>query len=183
MNEQVVDFETLVRLVLKLTGLVLMIYGALMLTSYIPGIWNSLDDFGSPMLSLSFAVPPGLLVLFGLFLWLFPKPVTNIIVLRGSGNSADEGARWTHSIELIGMRLLGLWVGYRAVSDLIYNIFFYMGRVELPPGMESSNEMVAVIAATLVELALGIVLIFGARPIRDAIHRTRYGGLGIDKRD
>jgi len=175
-----VDARGLVRLALKLVGLGLVIYALVMLATYAP--MTVLGIFAEDMAPnwLMMTSPPLMILLFGVFLWLFPSPVTNTLFRAAEGRQ-DKTPDWAAKLEVIGVALLGLWLLFRALSDLVYHLVTLRARAQaVSYGMEYS-EFGAYFVATLVELAFALFLLFGARGIVRLLHQVRYGGLGSEK--
>lgn len=178
MSDYVIDFRSVVRLVLKLGGLALMIYGLVAFASFAP-IFFTRGDSNFAMDAVGFMTAPLITTLFGLFLWLFPSPVSNTLIRKG-GAAGQEQQIWTSQLEVIGVGLLGLWLLYRGLSDLVYHLVTYGTRAQ-STGLyaDGYSEFPAYMVATIAELVVAVFLIFGARGIVRLLRQVRYGGLGI----
>lgn len=72
----VVDLNGLMWIVLKLSGLALAVYGAVMLSGFLIVSVERLDL----LQRLLFACQPTIVLVAALFLWLFPAPVTKTLI-------------------------------------------------------------------------------------------------------
>lgn len=176
MTEEVVDLEGVVRLGLKLIGLGLVVYGAVTLPGYVTSLASG-GGFGTfPMQAMAFLTGPVLAVMFGLFLWLFPSPVVNTVIHKRKVMS-DGNQDWSGRLEVVGMSLLGVWLLYRAVSDLVFHSLMHFQQAGSLAHAEGFSELGAALGATLVEFVLALFLLFGARGISRFVRRLRYGGI------
>lgn len=178
-NGVAIDFNGLVRVVLKLSGLALAVYGAVTLVSYSPMILTASDG----VQLLAFMSAPAVFMAAGIFLWLFPAPAANTVI-RGDGAGA-ETRLWADRLIEAGCILIGLWWLIRAVSDLVYNVLDKWARDSSPDymqgyGGQGDSEFVALMVATGVELVLAVVLIIGSRGVVGVIRSVRRGGLALD---
>lgn len=180
MTEYIIDYRSIVRLILKLTGIALMVYGVVHLASSAPFFLSFISNSETPYQSTMMLIPPLIIIIFGLILWLFPAPVTNTLLQKGTAED-DANQTWPAKLERIGISLLGLWLLYRAISDLVYHLMVYRAQHNSPLFPSGYSEFPAYMTATLVELVFALFLIFGARGISRLLHQLRYGGLGIEK--
>lgn len=180
MTEYIIDYRSIVRLILKLTGIVLMVYGVVLLASWLPTALLFISDSEPPFQDIVMLSSPLIVVIVGLILWLYPAPVTNTLLQKGTAED-DANQTWPAKLERIGISLLGLWLLYRAISDLIYRLMVYRARQDSPLYPSGYSEFPAYMTATLAELVFALFLIFGARGISRLLHKLRYGGLGIEK--
>ena len=173
-----IDLRSIVRLVLKLSGLVMVIWGLVTVISFVPVVFPLSEvSMGRDALYVLFS--PLVMVAFGLFLWLFPAPVTNTVFRKDSKDSAAE-PRWAAELQVVGVSLLGLWLLYRAISDLVYHLMVYRTRTQSTDFYtDGYTEFPAFMVATLVEFVVAVFLLFGARGIVRVLRQVRYGGLGV----
>ena len=173
-----IDLRSIVRLVLKLSGLVMVIWGLVTVISFVPVVFPLSEvSMGRDALYVLFS--PLVMVAFGLFLWLFPAPVTNTVFRKDSKDSAAE-PRWAAELQVVGVSLLGLWLLYRAISDLVYHLMVYRTRTQSTDFYtDGYTEFPAFMVATLVEFVVAAFLLFGARGIVHVLRKVRYGGLGV----
>ena len=178
MSDDVIDFRTIVRLVLKLSGLVMVIWGLVTVISFVPVLFP-LSEVSMGRDALYVVFSPLVMVAFGLFLWLFPAPVTNTVFRKGTKDSAAE-PRWAAELQVVGVSLLGLWLLYRAISDLVYHLMVYRARTQSTDFYtDGYTEFPAFMVATLVEFVVAVFFLFGARGIVRVLRQVRYGGLGV----
>lgn len=179
MTEYIIDYRSIVRLILKLTGIALMIYGVVSFVGVVPMVLL-ISNSEPPFQSLLVLIPSFITITFGLILWLYPAPVTNTLLQKGTAED-DANQTWPAKLERIGISLLGLWLLYRAIPDLIYHLMVYRAQQDSPLYPSGYSEFPAYMTATLAELVFALFLIFGARGISRLLHKLRYGGLGIEK--
>ncbi|WP_147307714.1 hypothetical protein [Wenzhouxiangella sediminis] len=170
------DFDGLVRVVLKLFGLVLAVYGISTLAAYAPLVLSS----SGALQLLNFLSGPAVFIGAGLFLWFFPAPISNTVI-RGGGEQGEESV-WVARLVEAGSVLIGLWLFVVAISDLVFQLLAERSQAERLPYEQGPSEFGAYVSATLVELALALFLIFGARGIAVLVRRVRYGGLETSRR-
>ena len=175
-----VDARSLVRLALKLVGLGLVVYALVMIASLAP--MTILGSFGNDLPSdwLIFTSAPVMVLVFGVFLWLFPSPVANTL-FRAAEGKQDETPDWARKLETVGVGLLGLWLLFRGISDLVYHLMTLRARGQATFIDQGYSDFPAYFAATLVELVVALFLLFGARGIVRVLRQVRYGGLGVGK--
>ncbi|NBD95312.1 MAG: hypothetical protein GVY11_02400, partial [Gammaproteobacteria bacterium] len=109
-----IDLNGLVRVVLKLSGLALAVFGAVMLSGHL-AMSVSISDMTQ---DLAFFSQPVLFVVAGLFLWFFPSPVANTVVRRPPSGIETP---WVDRLVEAGTVLIGLWWLLAAISDLVYH--------------------------------------------------------------
>ena len=165
--------ETL-RLVVKLTGLVIFLSGVIQAASYLPITIVSLKDadMNSHIISElgAFATP----LILGAFLWLFPAPVTNTIIKEDITKNINNG--FLLDLEKIGIRILGLYLLYHGISDLVTNISAYsLDNKMLGENMKFLNKKYTTLfVATAIEIIMSIFLIFGTSTITNCIKKFKY---------
>ena len=165
----------ILRMVVKLTGLAIFLSGLILATSYFPLIYEammseSLDT--SMAIYISSILSP---VIIGLLLWFFPAPVANTVIKNDLEVTSKND--FIHGIENIGIRILGIYLLYHGISDLVFNIMSYRQEIELVREniniLGKGNTKVALIV-TGVEIILSIFLIFGANVISTFIRRIKF---------
>lgn len=117
-------------------------------------------------------------VAISLALILFPVTLAKLVVPSSRVPSPElrfESSGLLHA----GTALLGLYFVARAIPDFVHNI---MVLVALDQHMQSSQRTEAYINEfiTVIELAVGLYLVFGARGLVHLIERFRMAGLPKD---
>lgn len=179
MSEYLIDYRSIVRLVIKLTGIALVIFSLVQMASIAPmtilgGFSGELGDDW-----LLWTSAPLIGAFFGIVLWLFPAPIANSLFrfeTEGSGGYPS----WLDRLEVIGIGLLGLWLAFRSLSDLVYHLVMLRQRGMPDQLAVGYTEFPAYFVATLIEMGLALFLIFGATGIARIVRRYRYGGLNIE---
>jgi hypothetical protein len=163
------DYSSIVRLAVKLFGMALVAYGAITLSSYLPSVfaernWREKESIVWVAYFLPLAVP----ILFGLLLWFFPATVANTVI-RSKLPAKTGKNDFARDLEQIGVSLLGLFLLYQALSDIIYHVTFraLIGRVRVP------DDFLALMAATTVEFVLALIFVFKARGVVNLMQRMR----------
>ena len=115
-------------------------------------------------------------------LWLFPLTVARKLLPR---SALDQSVALPphEQIERAGFCLMGLWLLTRAVPGLVFDavvthLYHFPGAT-----MEMSPRDYAAIAEHLVELALAVWLLFGARGLRGLLAWARSAGSGSVRAD
>jgi hypothetical protein len=130
------------------------------------------DGMGWP--ALYAAVLVGLL-LFTAFLWFFPLTVARKLlpVMR---EPRSETALDSSTALSVGITLIGLWWLAIAVADAAYWVTLIIRVAQTDAvGFEWSQEQIANIVTTVVELAIAFTLVLGSNGIKRLIYRYRYG--------
>ena len=109
------------------------------------------------------------------FLWFFPLTVARKLlpVMR---EPRSESALDSSTALSVGITLIGLWFLASAMSDATYWAALVVRVAQTaPPGFEWSQEQMASMVATGVELAIALSLVLGSTGIKNVIYRYRYG--------
>ena len=165
-----------VKLVLKLSGVGFIVFGVVSLSTFLPFLSESLKNSDSRVSVVAYVAQMFVPLLFGVFLWLFPARITDTIVKPDS--PAENTDALLTGLERIGITLMGLYLLYRGISDLTYQIINYYNLKSLTPGafISPRYDIVATFVATGIELVVALVFIFGAKGILRIIRRFRYAG-------
>lgn len=166
------DYNHIVRLVLKLSGVGLVVYGGVTLFSNLPGLlqaqnWSEWPASIMTANVIALTMP----LLFGAFLWFFPAVVANTIVRVDSETkgSTDFG----FELERIGVALLGLYFLYQAVSDIIYQTMVHRAKVALLGSVRAPDDFSAFITAIAVEIVLALLLLFQSKGVVNLMRKAR----------
>lgn len=165
----------IVRMVVKLTGLAIFISGLIQSASYIPLFIDRLvhSDIDLPVVSTAIATIIPLFI--GLFLWLFPAPITNTVIKDDLKEISHND--FLQGLEKIGIRLLGLFLLFYGLSDLVWNILSYRQAVEAISAnfnIYGKGNYTATFIVTGIEIIMSIILIVGSNTISNFIRKIRY---------
>ena len=161
----------ILRLVVKLTGLGVFLSGIIQSASYLPFTLMKLNNANIDINLISelgtFAIP----IILGLFLWFFPAPVASTIIKEDIKNKSNN--EFIQGLEKIGIRILGLYLLYFGISDLVTNISSYSLDVRmLGENIKFSNKnYTTLFIATGVEIIMSIFLILGSSTISNFINK------------
>lgn len=165
----------MLRTAVKLTGLALLIYAGIQAVSYLPMVLEHLKDTGIDASALSFIGAIAGPIIFGLVLWLFPASVASTIIKNDlKVISQDE---LLLGIEKVGIRLLGLYLLYHGLSDLVANYISYNQAIEMfGDNVKHSGQYKIKISfiITGIEIFMSLLLILGAAGITNIIRKLRY---------
>ena|SRR5690348_9776883 len=110
-----------------------------------------------------------------ILLWLFPLAVARKLLPRSSLDQAV--ALPPHEqIERAGFCLMGLWLLTRALPGFVFEAFIFDLYAHSSPTMEVRPENYAALAEHVIELALALWLLFGARGLRGLLVLARSAG-------
>ncbi|MFC5571575.1 hypothetical protein ACFPN1_16085 [Lysobacter yangpyeongensis] len=122
------------------------------------------------------ALLTGLLLFIG-FLWFFPLTIARKLlpVMR---EPRSETALDSSTALSVGITLIGLWFLASAIADASYWIALLIRVAQTDAiGFEWSQEQIANMVATVVQLAFALVLVLGSSGIKRLIHRYRFGAI------
>ena len=164
-----VDTRSIGAVLLKVTGLVLVLVSVSQLPGYFPLTGRGYDFSAAEALTAA-ALALGPLAVLGLVLWFFPGTLVNKIVAPGPADPAPIDAR---PLELVAITVVGIYL----VAD---GLISAVRSGVLLVFVQRQNEMIAIpasvfanIGATLAELAIGITLCIGAKGVARIIERLR----------
>jgi hypothetical protein len=150
------DLRTLTKLLLKLIGLYWLI-GALV------GAISLATTIGSDSTPYRFPTFIGYFIVGGALVW-FPGPIANrVLHIEGAEH---EGAITAAGLLDVGIALLGVYFTVVAVSALIFSIG---GFGEL--GDKYDHEQLSAFVAWIVQLLIGLTLMFARRRVVKLIER------------
>ena|SRR5258706_7505803 len=163
------DTRSIGALLLKVTGLVLLLVAISQLPAYFPLTGRGYEfSTGEALTAAAIAVGP--LVLGGLVLWFFPGTLVNKIVTPGASDTLSVDGR---PLELVALTVVGV---YLVADGLIGSV----RDVVLLIYVHRQNDVIAVpasvfahIAATVAELLIGAGLCIGANGVSRVIERLR----------
>lgn len=167
------DYNAFVRLAIKITGLVFVIYALISFATYFVNFVQVLKYNDITLALLGYLIPTGVYLLLGLFLWFFPKPITNTIVV---GMSKED----LQNLEIVAISLVGIVFFVIAVSELIEHIVLYRDLKEYSSRMKwlPTKGTKADIVGSSIQALLGLVLLFQGKGIARVVQKVRYMGSG-----
>ena len=156
-----------------LTAILVKTAGAIMFFWYLPWllslILNVINQSSSGIALFIYALPTIVGLAFAVLLFTFPSTISNKLI---SGEKLNHDATFVDSLQIVAMRLAGLYYVATSIFDLIHNfatviltptIYEKMGVT--PPLTGWTPDLAAVTITTFVELAIGLWLILGAEGI------------------
>ncbi|MFZ3321077.1 MAG: hypothetical protein WA190_01825 [Usitatibacter sp.] len=164
------DTRSITVILLKITGLVLIVIAISGVPSYFP-LTGGDYNFSVREVLATAAAALGPLAVFGLILWFFPGTVANKIV---SGAPLDASAADARPLELVALTILGVYLVTHAIFGVVRDGTFLIivsrdnGNLSAVPPWVSAH-----IVATIVELLIGAGLCIGARGVARLIERLR----------
>ena len=165
----------ILRMVIKLVGLAVFISGVIQASSSFPMIYSQMTHLGDNAPTASFFGAFASPIIIGLLLWFFPVPVANTIINEES-NVAPRND-FLREIENIGIRILGLFLLYHGISDLVYNYLSYRQEAEMLReniNILGKGNTKAALVVTGVEIVISIFLILGANIISTMIRKIKF---------
>ena len=164
------DTRSIAALLLKITGLVLIVISISQIPGYFP-LTHRDYGFSIGEVLTTAAVALGPLVLIGFVLWFFPGTVTNKIVSTAPSDSTVFDVR---PIELVALTILGVYLGTHALIGLIRDITFLVVENRQTNGLVTTPaSVIAHLVAAVAELVIGVGLCIGARGVARVIERLR----------
>lgn len=116
------------------------------------------------------------LFLISVGLWMFPLTIARRLVAFREPGEVDVKSASVDQIQTIAFSVLGLYLLYYVLSDIVYwgFILFISLRDNVIP-IELSINQIGLILATVVELIFVLFLLLGARGIVMLLRKFRYG--------
>jgi hypothetical protein len=164
------DYSNAVRLVLKLFGIGLIVYGAVSLATYLPSL---VIDRGPNEIrsNLPYILPLAVPFLFGAFLWLFPAKIANTVVGPGATKNFKNG--FAEELERVGISLIGLYLFYRVTSDISYFLMSTWAKANILGRARFPEDFSALVASTVIELVLALFFMLRSRGIVNLLRKAR----------
>jgi len=169
-----IDYHSIVRLMVKLFGAGLVVYGAVTLSAYLSSLFLQTQrwDETTTALVLSYIVPLVTPFLVGALLWFFPATIANTVI-RVTPSAKEFKAEWHFEFERIGVSLLGLYLLYRGISDIIYQVMAHRSKVAILGEIRAPDDYSALVTATIAELVIAILFVFQSRGIVGLLRKAR----------
>lgn len=164
------DTKSISALMLKVTGLILVVLSITQLPGYFPlskvPYGFSLGEVGSTI-----ALSLGPMFFAGLVLWFFPGTLTNRIVASAPAEHALSNLR---PIEQVALTVLGIYLVTQAIVGGVRDVIFFVLVNRESSGLGKVPVSVfAHFGATLCEAVIGVILCLGARGTSRLIERMR----------
>jgi hypothetical protein len=132
--------------------------------------WREGDTAGMSMVLAAMAT----LLLIALFLWLFPLTVASRLIPRSALEQRTSAP--VEDLQRCGFLLLGLWVLALSVPGFFRYLFLYYLTARLGTTIQLAPEAHAGFAAVVVELMIGLWLLFGAKGLLALLRWARTAG-------
>ena len=164
--------EHIVALAVRLFAIALAVYALRNGISLVPYF----HDQEWQIASYAYAALVACFLLLAIYLWYFPLTVSRRLVAFREPGEADIGSATSDELQIIGFTILGIYLLFYVLSDVIYwgFIWFISNRNQGVP-IELSLEQVASMLSTAIELVFVLFLILGAKGIVRLIRKLRYG--------
>jgi hypothetical protein len=160
------DTKSIAALIIKITGLILIVVVVAELPTYVPFTSRGYDfSIGETLGAVALGLGP--LALAGLLLWFFPGTITNRIV-SGPGPAVDF-----RPLELVAITVLGIWLLADGIIGAVRDAVTLIVMSRYPSSQPIPASIVGHIGATLAELVIGAALCIGARGISNVVGRLR----------
>ena len=155
-------YSDLSALAIKVAGLVLLVLTLSKLPEYFELLKASQNAY-SPSSAWIIVLPFAVVFIASVILIIFPYKISNKLVVE---QSKPEDANSEHSIQITGIRLLGLLLLFWAISDLVFHFFIYFiyrDMVEASFGAGAYDY--ASLLATIAEFIFATLLLYKANTI------------------
>lgn len=168
------DYKDLTALLIKLIGAVLIFWSVAWLPSVISSAFQVKLFWEYALFFVAPAIVP---LLLAVLLFTFPASIANKLV---DGSKLESPQTFMRELELLALRLIGVFYLFRAGVDLVHHIAkvgltarIYEASGSLPPPTAWTPDLAANVVATIVELCFALWLTLGGKGIVSAIHRIR----------
>lgn len=170
------NYKDLTALLIKIGGLIIVVAMVGLLPSYVSAGIGALETswfafFTVAILPLLFPSLAGVLML------VFPGTIGNRII--PAEKLSELPSTYLTQLEQLAMTLLGVYLLFRAISDLVLNLskLLWVRHLMTIGELRVSNylfpDTVGYLAATVVEGAIAVWLIFGSSRILAFVHKLR----------
>lgn len=163
-----------IRTAIKIGGLALLIYTVIQASSTVPLFLSQLNSSGFefPVASIiaAFVVP----LMFGLLLWLFPASIASTIIKKDLPTKSEE--KFLVSVEKIAIRVLGLYLFYHGIMDLVSQYASYHQATEMfGKNLNFSGKERFTIGFIVIgiKIVLALLLMLGAAGISGLLRKAR----------
>lgn len=153
------------------------IWLAIYILRYAPAFWLLGKQSLTTPDRAPFVVGTLVLVAIVVALWLFPLTVARKLLPRSAlDQSISLPAH--EQIEQAGFCLMGLWLLTQALPSVVFEVYVFYLYTRPGSMLGLRPQEYAALARALVELALALWLLFGARGLRGALRWARTAGSG-----
>jgi hypothetical protein len=111
-------------------------------------------------------------------LWVFPATIAKKLLPSSADTASSKPPSTLIEWQTFGVVCIGIWALARAIPDAIYWVTFYGMTLNSSYGYSDLNvEQKASMITTVVELIIGMWLVFGARGLANALLKLRTAGV------
>ncbi|MES9971576.1 MAG: hypothetical protein ABW092_16205 [Candidatus Thiodiazotropha sp.] len=165
--------EEITAIAVRLFAIALAIYGL----NNLPGMIAYFDQEQIQGAVYAFTGIIVLILIIALLLWYFPVFIAAKIIPKSS--QSNTATQWNRE-ELLstGIIIIGIYFLFYVVSDIIY--WFYIWKYSISfegTPIEMNTHQLASIFATVGELFIVIMILFGSKGIANFITKLRYAGV------
>ncbi len=116
------------------------------------------------------------LIVISIGLWKFPLTVARGLVKFREDKEADETSINAEQIQVVGFTILGLYLLFGVISDLVYwGVIWFVAQRNTDIPIEINLDQKALMVSTFFELVFVLFLLLGASMISKILQRARYG--------
>lgn len=165
----------ILRTTIKMSGLALVIYGAIQALSNLPIVLESMRYAEINMPALSYITVMAGPISFGLILWLFPSSVASTVIRKDLDSSSSDQVLL--GIEIIAIRAMGIFLLYHCLSNLVSNSLSYKQAISMNssfPGFAGTEHYSIAFYVIGVEVVMAIGLILGSKGIVNLFGKIRH---------
>ena len=164
------DTRSIAAMLLKLTGLVLVVACVVQLPAYFPLTTRGFDfSIGEIVGAAALAIGP--MAVLGLFFWFFPGTVVNKVI---ASDGAEPPVADMRPLELVALTILGVYLFTDGLIGVVRDVVLLIAMHRQDPGLSLiPASLVGHIAAIAAELVIGAGLCLGARGVSRVIEKLR----------
>lgn len=162
-------------LLIKIAGIVIIIFTVTGIPGYVASYAAFMDK--STVSYFAYVIIPNVLPLIvGIWMFLTPQKLTEKIIEIKQTDEQYKKTTNLAEIERIAITVLGIYLLFLAISDMVYNFYeWYHFKEKYKPlsGKITYIELYARITATFAELILGLWLTLGTKGIIKLLNKFR----------
>lgn len=144
----------------------------------VPGLWLlNAREFSNSGAAPAIVLVTVLFTAIIVALWIFPLTIARKLLPRAAANQ-PAAIPTANQLESTGFCLLGFWLLTRAIPDLIFEAFVFYQYTRPGSMLGLRPEEYAALAEHLIEFALGIWALFGAKGLLGIVLWARTAGSG-----
>lgn len=168
------DYKDLTAILIKVTGAALFFWFLTWLPSLLP---LTRDEHITIQMLFIEAFPAIVGLVFATLVFAYPATIANKLI---SGGKLNFDTAFANSIQIVAIRLIGIYHVMMSVSDLVHHVskalltphmFQDMGLANPPSGW--TPDLVGWVIASFVELFIALWLVFGTKGILRFIEQIR----------